>query len=128
MLIIKELVLAPTRLDEGLKWNLFLSDATLPNLRSIDFAAALKFGSDSVAQATKPSGLTSTAVKPLSSLAGWRHISIARSKFDRGRGVSRIDAFKAGDTLPLLQKRNQGNKPTHDYDYNFHVIHETRRQ
>jgi hypothetical protein len=37
-------------------------------------------------------------------------------------------AFKEGDTLPLLQKRNQGNKPTHDYDYNFHVIHETRRQ
>ena len=53
-------------------------DVTLANKRSIDFAAAVKCGSDSDAHATKPSGLTSAAVGSLSSLP-WVETDFNRS-------------------------------------------------
>jgi hypothetical protein len=69
MLIINELVLAPTPLAKHLNSIVFLPDVTLATERYVDFADAVKFGSDSYPHATKPLGLTSTAVRTLSSLA-----------------------------------------------------------
>ena len=71
MLIIKELALATTHLDERTQMKFgFLRTSHWRTQRSIDFAAAVKFGSDSDGHATKPSDLTDTTVRSLSSLVG----------------------------------------------------------
>jgi hypothetical protein len=73
MFITKELVILRLTSIKVVNGICVPSGHHIANQRSIDFATAVKFGSDSDAHATKPSDLTSTAVRSLSSLAGWRH-------------------------------------------------------
>ena len=118
MLIIKELVIAPTHLDRVVNPN-----ATLANQRSIDFAATLiRMPCDKIL------GLPVRRLGPYRLWPGGDMLQLFVPGLTEVAEFLAFDAFNAGNTLPLLQKRNRGDKPTHDYVYNFHVIHERRRE